>query len=98
MSEVTTIVVDTKDDSDNDDDTNYDTDHENIEEPMLRILQIQYLHSVCLKTRFGNFMQSATLMITLHVTFVERKMNHKLVNITLLDCIVILFFFFSFLN
>ena len=34
MSEVTTIVVDTKDNSDNDDDTNYDTDHENIEEPM----------------------------------------------------------------
>ena len=34
MSEVTTIVVDTKDDSDNDDDTNYGTDHEDIEEPM----------------------------------------------------------------
>ena len=32
MSEVTTIVVDTEDD--NNDNTNYDTDHEDIEEPM----------------------------------------------------------------
>ena len=34
MSEATTIVVDMEDDSDNDDNTNYDTDHEDIEEPM----------------------------------------------------------------
>ena len=34
MSEATTIVVDTEGDSDYDDDTNYDNDHENIEEPM----------------------------------------------------------------
>ena len=34
MSEATTIVADTEDDSDNDDNTNYDNDHENIEEPM----------------------------------------------------------------
>ena len=34
MSEATKIVVDTEDNSDNDDDTNYDNDHENIEEPM----------------------------------------------------------------
>ena len=34
MSEATTIVVDTEDDSDNDDDTNCDTDHKDIEEPM----------------------------------------------------------------
>ena len=93
MSEATTIVVDTEDDSDNDDDTNYDNDHENIEEPMYL-----YIANSAFAFRFGIFVQSVTLMITLRVTFVERKMNHKLVKITLLYCIVILFFFFSFLN
>ena len=83
MSEATTIVVDTEDDSVTTTIPTMTMTMKTLKNQCTCILQIQYLHSVCLKTRFGIFVQSVTLMITLRVTFVERKMNHKLLNSTL---------------
>ena len=55
MSGATTIVVDTKDNSDNDDNTNYDNDHENIEEPMYLYIANSVFAFSLLKDTVWNF-------------------------------------------